>query len=104
MMMAMMVATIKASDDGDGKRRPDDISPFPNDMSCDHSQRYLSGKSCDTANMQLRRFPSMHVDVAPAPLMFHSFTSAEHYSVTRSFRVFLRRALKSAGPSASPSS
>ena len=25
-IMARMVATIKASDDGDGKRRPDDIS------------------------------------------------------------------------------
>ena len=71
-MMAMMAATIMASDDGAGKRRPDDISPFPKSMSCDHSQRYLKLNCalCDTTNYtRLRRCPSTHVNVAPPPRM-----------------------------------
>ena len=71
-MMAMMVATIMASDDGAGKRRPDEISPFPISMSWDHSQRYLKLNCalCDTTNYtRLRRCPSTHVNVAPPPRM-----------------------------------
>ena len=58
MMMAMMDATIKASDDGDGKRRPDDISPFRKSILIK-----LCGKRCDTAKLGEHAC----VDVSPPP-------------------------------------